>query len=109
MASLKDWIFGIQKQLNQLGLGTEDKFTKLSTGTKEQEALHNSIIAQAMGLQAPGGGYDLARQYNANLLGPNREQAFQQFSEPYLQQFQEQMLPQIAERFAGMGALSSSG
>ena len=55
------------------------------------------------------GGYGLANQYYNNLLGENQSQAFDQFSAPYLQQFQEQMLPQIAERFAGAGALSSSG
>jgi hypothetical protein len=89
--------------------GSPDKLKKVATGTKEQEALHNSILSQAMGMQVPGGGYDLANQYFNNFLGPNQQQAFDQFSAPYLQQFQEQMLPQIAERFAGAGALSSSG
>jgi hypothetical protein len=86
-----------------------DKLKTVPTGTKEQEALHNSILAQAMGMSQGGGGYDLANQYYNNLLGDNQQQAFDEFSAPYLQQFQEQMLPQIAERFAGVGALSSSG
>lgn len=88
--------------------GSPDKLKKVATGTKEQEGLHNNILAQAMGL-SQGGGYDLANQYYNNFLGPNQAQAFDQFSQPYMQQFEEQMLPQIAERFAGMGALSSSG
>ena len=89
--------------------GSPDKLKKIATGTKEQEALHNSILGQAMGLQGAGGGYDLAQNYYNRFLGGNQQQAFNQFSQPYMQQFQEQMLPQIAERFAGAGALSSSG
>ena len=89
--------------------GSPDKLEKIATGTKEQEALHGNILSKAMGLSQGGGGFDLAQQYFNNFLGPNQQQAFNQFSAPYLQQFQEQMLPQIAERFAGGGALSSSG
>ena len=88
--------------------GSPDKLKKIPTGTKQQEGLHNNILSQAMGM-SQGGGYDLANQYYNNFLGPNQGQAFDQFSQPYMQQFEEQMLPQIAERFAGMGALSSSG
>jgi hypothetical protein len=98
MPKFSEWLFG-----------SPDKLKKIPTGTKEQQGLHNSILGQAMGMQGGGGGYDLAQNYFNNFLGDNQQQAFDQFSQPYLQQFQEQMLPQIAERFAGMGALSSSG
>lgn len=97
MGGFSEWLFG-----------KPDKLKKIATGTKEQQALHNSILAQAMGM-SQGGGYDLANQYFNNFLGGNQQEAFNQFSQPYLQQFEEQMLPQIAERFAGAGALSSSG
>jgi hypothetical protein len=89
--------------------GGSDQLKKVPTGTQGQEQLHNSILSQAMGMSQGGGGYDLANQYYNNLLGGNQQQAFDQFSQPYMQQFQEQTLPQIAERFAGAGALSSSG
>lgn len=89
--------------------GSPDKLNKVATGTKQQEALHNNLLSQAMGMSGAGGGYDLAQNYFNNFLGSNQQQAFDQFSSPYLQQFEEQMLPQIAERFAGAGALSSSG
>jgi hypothetical protein len=56
----------------------------------------------------PGGGYQGAQNYYNSLLG-NPEEAYQQFSQPYMQQFNEQILPGIAEKFAGQGALSSSG
>jgi hypothetical protein len=99
---------GIIGGLSGLFGGSDSKMKKLATGTKEQEALQNQILAQAMGM-GQGGGYDLANQYYNNLLGPNSPAAFEQFSSPYMQQFQEQVLPGIAERFAGAGALSSSG
>lgn len=98
MPKFTEWLFG-----------SPDKLHKIPTVTKEQQALHNNVLAQAMGMQGAGGGYDLAQNYFNNFLGPNQQQAYDQFSQPYLQQFQEQMLPQIAERFAGGGALSSSG
>lgn len=91
------------------GGGSDDTFKKLASGSKEQQALHNSILAQAMGMSQQGGGYQQAQDYYNRLLGGNQQEAFNQFSSPYMQQFNEQMLPQIAERFAGAGALSSSG
>ena len=96
--SIRDFLFG-----------TPDALKKVDTSTEGQQALHNNILSQAMGFSQQGGGYDLANQYYNNFLGPNQGQAYEQFSQPYLQQFQEQILPQIAERFAGAGALSSSG
>jgi len=98
MAGFSEWLFG-----------SPDKLNKVPTGTPQQEQLHNQILSQAMGMSQNGGGYNRAQDYYSNLLGPNQQEAYNQFSQPYLQQFQEQMLPQIAERFAGAGALSSSG
>lgn len=98
MADLMDWVFG-----------SADKFKKLDTGTKQQQQFGGQdLISLLQQMMQPGGGLNLANQYDQNLLGQGPE-AFNQFSAPYLQQFQEQMLPQIAERFAGGGALSSSG
>lgn len=98
MASFSEWLFG-----------SKDKLKKVPTGSPEQQGLHGNILTQAMNMGQQGGGYDLAQQYYNSLLGGNQQQAFDQFSAPYLQQFEEQILPQIAERFAGAGALSSSG
>lgn len=98
MAGFTEWLFG-----------SPDKLKKIDTGTPQQQGLHNSILSQAMGMQEQGGGYNQANNYFNNFLGGNQQQAFDQFSSPYMQQFQEQLLPQIAERFAGAGALSSSG
>lgn len=98
MADLMDFVFG-----------SSDKMQKLDTGTKQQQQFGGQdLISLLQRMMQQGGGLDLANQYDQSLLGQGPE-AFNQFSAPYLQQFQEQMLPQIAERFAGAGALSSSG
>lgn len=87
--------------------GSPDSFQKLPTGTPEQEQLHQNILSQANSM-SQGGGYQQAQDYYNKLFQPGN-QAYEQFSAPYMNQFQEQILPQIAERFAGGGALSSSG
>lgn len=98
MPSFSDWLFGSQ-----------DKLQKVPTGTKEQQQFGGKdLINFLQQMMQQGGGLNLANQYDQGLLGQGSE-AFDQFSSPYLQQFQEKMLPQIAERFAGGGALSSSG
>ena len=94
----RDWLFG-----------GKPKLEKVPTGTPEQQQFGGTdlinFLQQSMG---EGGGFNAANQYDQSLLGQGPE-AFNQFSQPYLQQFQEQILPMIAERFAGGGALSSSG
>jgi len=97
MASFSEWLFG-----------SPDKFNKLDTGSKEQQALHNNILSQAMGMTQKGGGYQNAQDYYNSLFQPGN-QAYENFAAPFMNQFQEQILPGIAERFAGAGALSSSG
>ena len=93
--------------------GGSNKMKKIPTMTKEQQSLLN----QMMQMLGPGGGLgqgmgegvDLMRQY----LDPSSE-AMQQFSQPYMNEFNQQTVPGLAERFAGMGGgmgggLSSSG
>jgi len=103
-------------------LGSPDKLKKIPTGTPQMEGLQNQVIgqygnqigqqndilAQLKQMMEQGGGYNNAQNYYNNLLDQGGD-AYEKFAEPYLQQFQEQMLPNIAERFAGGGALSSSG
>jgi hypothetical protein len=98
MPSFSDWLFG-----------SKDKLKKVPTGTPEQQQFGgHDLISMLQQMMNQGGGLNAANQYDQSLLGQGPE-AFQNFSEPYLQQFQEQIVPQIAERFAGAGALSSSG
>lgn len=98
--------------LNWLGLG-RDKMKKVPTMTKEQQSLLNQMI-QMLGNrgglgQGMGESVDLMRQY----MDPSSE-AVNQFAQPYMDQFNQQTVPGLAERFAGMGGgmgggLSSSG
>lgn len=88
--------------------GSGNSLKKLPTGTKQQQQFGGNQLIQLLQQMMNGGGFQQANQYDQNLLGQGPE-AFNQFSQPYLQQFQEQIVPNIAERFAGAGALSSSG
>jgi len=104
MPSLKDY-----------WLGRDAKIQKLPTGTPQQENFANNLLNQLMQMQSGiyGGAqqaFGQGQDYLKGLFGP---EAFQNFSQPYNQQFEQQVLPGIAERFAGFGAnsgaLSSSG
>lgn len=98
MPSATEWLFG-----------SPDKLKKIDTGTKQQQQFGGKdLIGLLQQMMGQGGGLNSANQYDQSLLGQGPE-ALNQFSEPYLQQFQEQILPMISERFAGAGALSSSG
>lgn len=92
--------------------GKSDKMKKIPTMTKEQQSLHNRMM-QMLGQGGQlGGGFENALKYQQQLMDPSSE-AVQQFSQPYINQFEQQTVPGLAERFAGMGAmgggLSSSG
>jgi len=89
-----------------------DKMKKVPTYTKEQ----NALLKQILGMLNPGGqlgqGYGQSLDYQKQLMDPSSE-AVNQFAQPYMQEFEQQTVPGLAERFAGMGAmgggLSSSG
>ncbi len=91
------------------GSGTKkEKLKPIPTGTPGQQQFGENLINWLNQSQGQGGGFGLANQYDQNLLG-NGPEAFNQFAQPYNQQFEQKVLPGIAERFGGMGALSSSG
>ena len=52
--------------------------------------------------------YKQGSDYISNLMNPS-SQAYESMARPEMQQFQEQIVPSVAERFGGVGALSSSG
>jgi hypothetical protein len=98
MPSFNEWLFG-----------KPDKLKKVDTGTKQQQQFGGQDLIQMLqDMINPGGGLQQANQYDKSLLGEGPE-AFNKFSQPYLQQFNEQIIPGIEERYAGGGALSSSG
>lgn len=92
--------------------GSGDKMNKVETMTPQQQQVLNQVLSQVMQMQGSGGGQNQAMSYLQGLLDPNSE-AYKNFEAPYMQQFQDQTLPMLAERFAGAGAqggaLSSSG
>lgn len=89
--------------------GNEANNEKLSNFTPEQEQLFSQFIQQLMGGGAGGQGsiQNVLKQLQG-LSDPNSKE-YQDFEAPYLQEFNEETLPGITERFAGGGALSSSG
>lgn len=70
----------------------------------------NPQQSQLFGGQAAGLGtiQPQIMQYLSQLLSGSPE-AMQAFEAPYMRKFQEEIVPGLAERFAGQGALSSSG
>lgn len=104
---------GLDKQVGNFAFGTSPQLQKVSTGTNQQQQFGGKdLISLLQSMMGQGGGFNAANQYDQSLLqgGPGQQgNAYDQFSQPYLQQFNEQILPSIAERFARMGALSSSG
>lgn len=85
---------------------------KVPTMTKEQTALLNQMLQMLGPGWQLGQGYGQSLDYQRQLTDPSSE-AVHQFSEPYMQQFEQQTIPGLAERFAKMEAmgvgLSSSG
>ena len=90
--------------------GSDDKFNKMSTMSGGQEKFFNQYMKQMQGMmpgmkQATG----MLQQY----MDPNSD-VYKNFEKPYMQQFEDETVPMLAERFAGMGGgmgggLSSSG
>jgi hypothetical protein len=89
-----------------------DKMKQVPTMTKEQQALLNQILGFLGSGSQLGGGFTKGLSLQQQMMDPSSE-AVEQFAAPYQQQFEQQTIPGLAERFAGMGALggglSSSG
>ena len=103
--------------LSKFLFGGDDKIKKKSNFNPQQQQFFQQFLGQLMNLQGQGGqggqggglenAFNLLQQY----MDPN-SQGYKDFEAPYLNEFNEQTLPGIAERFAGGaqgGALSSSG
>lgn len=92
-----------------LGLFGGGKPKKLPTMSKEQQSFFSNFINRLKGMEGADQG---SIDYLMQLMDPNSE-AVNQFTAPYMREFNEKTVPGLAERFAGMGAmgggLSSSG
>lgn len=83
-------------------LGSPGKTQAVPRFTPGQEGALGDILGGARG-QLPG-----AFDFLGGILDQSPE-AMSKFEAPYMRQFQEQTIPTLAERFAGLNALGSSG
>ena len=85
---------------------------KVPTMTKEQQSVLSNLMQMLSSQGQLGQEYGQALGGLQEMMDPSAS-SYQRFEAPYLQQFEEQTVPGIAERFAGAGAqggaLSSSG
>jgi hypothetical protein len=80
--------------------GKSDKFRSTLTGG--QQNFQNQLLQQLQGMGGQGGGYGMAQDYYKDILSGNPD-AYNQFASPYLQNFEQQIIPRLSERFAGLG------
>ena len=101
MASIGEFLFG-----------KKDRNIQQSTLTGGQGDFLNQILQQLMQSGGEGGGMGNAMSILQQYLDPNSE-IYKNFEQPYLNEFNQQTVPRLAEQFAGLGsmsgALSSSG
>ena len=102
MANIMEMIFG-----------HGDQNVQQSTLTGGQQGFLNNLLSQLGQMSGQGGGMQEAMQTLMGFLDPNSEQ-YKNFEAPYMQQFNQQTIPGLAEKFAGFGGgmgggLSSSG
>ena len=83
------------------GGGKKDKF-KSTLQQPGQQDLLQQIMAMIQGGGQAGQNYGQSQQYLSSLLG-NDPEAYERFAAPMRQEFEQETLPGIAERFSGLG------
>lgn len=100
---------GIFDKINRFLVGDEDKISQASTATQGQQDYLNQLLSQLQQMNAPGGTYAQSQDYLSRLLN-NDPQTYANFAAPYKQNFEQQTVPRLAERFAGLtGAFGNPG
>ncbi len=93
-------------------MNKSDEMNKVPTMSKDQQRMLDQIMKMLNPQGGIGKGQNAAIQYQRDLMNPNSE-AVKQFTAPYMEQFNQQTVPGLAEKFAGFGGmgggLSSSG
>ena len=89
--------------------GWKDFF--MGTPEKTQQFSNLSSGGQNLQNQLTGSLGDPMNQLLQSLMGmlQGSPQSYEQFEKPLMRQFNEQIIPQLAEGFGGLGATSSSG
>jgi len=113
----KDYVMGPGNPMHRKGrerwgnllFGTPEMHERVSTLLPEQQDLYKQLQAASMG-EGAGGAFGESADYYRNLLSNNPED-MNAFAAPELRRFNEDIIPGLAEQFAGMGSggLSSSG
>lgn len=92
--------------------GTEAKLKKVDTMTSQQKKMIEKALGKVnfsdfnMGKNKL---YQQGQSFLQNLMQPGAlDNLYNQMEAPMMRQFQEEIVPSIAERFSGMGAQSSS-
>lgn len=89
--------------------GKGDKMQKVEQFTPEQKQFMGLLSNALMGGKGgQAGGFNQAFGLLQQYLNPESD-LYQNFEAPYLQQFQDQTIPMLAERFAGAGGPSGGG
>jgi hypothetical protein len=101
----KSW----NKKANEFLTGTPEKRENVSTLRPEQEGGYQDLQNAAQGRQS-GGAFGQAADYYRGNLGSTPED-YERFAAPEMRNFNEEIIPELSEQFAGMGSggLSSSG
>lgn len=99
--------------LNDFLFGTSDKTTKLQNFDQNQQQFFGNFMKQLQQMQKGGGGVQEAMGLLQQYLNPQSD-IYKNFEQPYMQQFEQQTVPGLAEKFAGFGGgmgggMSSSG
>lgn len=96
------------------GLGAASALTakkpsleRIPTMSRGQSRLQKQILQMLSGQLSSGGVFGQAQNYLQNLLSGS-PQASEAFEAPYLRQFREQTIPNIAETFSGLGSGAQS-
>lgn len=79
---------------------------QLPTKTKDQLAFQQGQLGQARGMEGAGGSYSQALDLLKQYLDPSSE-AMKQFAAPYMNEFEQQTIPRLAEQFAGYNPMGS--
>lgn len=89
--------------------GSKNKFKQFSRLGDDQLPLKQQLLNSALG-KGGSGAFGSASKYYQDLLSDDSS-TFDAFAAPEMRQFREQIIPDLAEQFAGMGSgnLSSSG
>ena len=83
--------------------GRDPSWEKISNFTPEQQRLFSKDLQRT---QQNAGGYKNAMGILQKYLNPESD-IYKNFEQPYLNQFNQQIVPELAERFGGMNAMGS--